>query len=274
MTPAAYRGESAPASAGGRHTSPRGRISAPESRKNHDLPSLGLISLRTVAAVSGVTVVLGAVGLGITVATTPPAPGSPSAPPHPASRASPPAAPPDSGSAAVHGPAAGRLFEEDESARHAALTASGGQAEPPERLWTGFVPAPLESATVDSYAVSVRAETKAATTPRGTGGRSSYGYGRRSHGTRRHGPPTAWYPWEPGRPDRPGTPSSRPRRPATPPEPAPREQPSEPRQEPSQPRAQQPPADRPDQMPNPCATFKDFRRDYCDQLLGGRAGSR
>ncbi|WP_344940576.1 hypothetical protein [Sphaerisporangium flaviroseum] len=157
--------------------------------------------------------------------------------------------------------------------RHPALAASLGQVEAPERLWTRFVPAPVGGAfaeapvhpdrwpgTAGSYAAGpARSAKTAGRTARGSGG--AYG--------RRRGPAVPRQDVWQGPPAQ-GTPSGRWSPPVTAPEETsePRPLPTPPARPPSADRS--PSADRPRPAPNPCATFGDFRRDYCDQVLGRR----
>ncbi|MEU8268159.1 hypothetical protein AB0B89_13410 [Sphaerisporangium sp. NPDC049002] len=152
----------------------------------------------------------------------------------------------------------------------------------PERLWTAFVPplqggaSPDERARVPggSYAASAPGEGSTATTRAGRrhGGRA----GDASSGaTRKNGPIT------PAARDRREGPRGRvrtlpdqPKPPAPIPKPPPRPSPPDPPRSPPSPEPRRPEADRPPPVPNPCATFTDFRRAYCDRLLSGHTGTK
>ncbi|MEV7965120.1 hypothetical protein AB0O34_03965 [Sphaerisporangium sp. NPDC088356] len=240
------------------------------------------------ATVSGVTAVFAIVGLGITLGTAPTTPGSTPSTTDPASAISPPTGPSAARPAAVPGPGASQVFEHT---KNSTLATISGRIGSPERLWTGLVPAPpgggspgeRSEAPDGSYAAS--APSKAARKGReaGLGGHEAgwgdaYGRGRSPGETggnrpiappapdRREGPPAGME-----------TPPDRPEPPATTPEPRPRRSPPQP-QPPQPPRPSESPrrteAERPRQVPNPCATFTDFRRDYCDRLLSGHTGTK
>ncbi|WP_405140340.1 hypothetical protein OG589_25675 [Sphaerisporangium sp. NBC_01403] len=226
------------------------------------------------------TAVFALVGLGITLGTAPKLPGSPAPKTDPASSISHPAGPPAGRPAAGPGTGASEVFEQEKIARRGALAASIARIEPPERLWTGFLPAPStgaspgerERAPGGSYAVSAPAGERPATGREGRrpGDHAAHGAGQNGPGApqardRRDERPPAMMDLLPDRPEPPATtPEPRPRR-SPPQAPQPSRQPEPP---------QRPEAVPPRQVPNPCATFTDFRRDYCDQLLGGHGGTR